>query len=152
MVIVNITKLNYLKRRKRQHLSQSGVLMQTTSCHLDYVMFLPHLKNWWLRLLKNIQMHSFKFSLMIFVCMVIKEITWINFFKCLKECWMNGINLNLEFFHFVWIQVYFWDIVGSEGLLVDLQFFCAITTMPTPTNVIKIKKLLVAIEFYWHYF
>jgi hypothetical protein len=63
-----------------------------------------------------------------------------------------ALALILKILHFVWIQMYFWDIVNSEGLLVDLQKTIAIITMPTPTNVTKIKRFLVAIEFYWHYF
>jgi hypothetical protein len=63
-----------------------------------------------------------------------------------------SLALILKNLHFVWIQVYFWDIVNSEGLLVDLQIFFAIITMPTPTNVTKIKRFIVVIEFYWHYF
>jgi hypothetical protein len=43
-------------------------------------------------------------------------------------------------------------IICHEGLLVDPRKIIAITNMPTPTNVIKIKGFLGPTDFYKRYF
>jgi hypothetical protein len=61
-------------------------------------------------------------------------------YKCLEECRINSINLNLRKCAFcVTSRVFLSHIVCSERLLVDLRKIEIITKMPTPTNVTKIK-------------
>lgn len=70
--------------------------------------------------------------------------------KCLKECRVNGISLNLKkcVFH-VKFGVLLGHLVCNEGLLVDPWNIIAIATMPTPINVTEIKRFLGITSFYW---
>ncbi len=68
--------------------------------------------------------------------------------KKLEECRLNGISFNLGKCAFcVNLGVLLGHIVCHDGLLVNPQKIIAITTMPTPTNVIEIKQFLGTIVF-----
>jgi hypothetical protein len=73
--------------------------------------------------------------------------------KCLEECRLNGISLNLEKCAFsVNLKVLFGHIVCHDGLLVDLRKITTIIIMPVPTKPIEIKQFLGGTNFYRHYF
>jgi hypothetical protein len=60
--------------------------------------------------------------------------------KCLEECRVNGISLNLEKYAFrVNLKVLLGHIVCHDGLLVDPRKITTIIIMLVPTNVIEIK-------------
>jgi hypothetical protein len=63
--------------------------------------------------------------------------------KCLKECRLNRININLEKCAFcVNLKVLLGHIVCHDSLMVDPHKIIAITVMPTPTNPMEIKRFL----------
>jgi len=63
--------------------------------------------------------------------------------KCLKECRLNRININLEKCAFcVNLKVLLGHIVCHDSLMVDPHKIIAITIMPTPTNPMEIKRFL----------
>jgi hypothetical protein len=73
--------------------------------------------------------------------------------KCLEECKLNGISLNLENCAFcVNSRILLRHIVCHDNLLVDPHKIIAITIMPTPMNPTKIKQFLGVASFYQHYF
>jgi hypothetical protein len=60
--------------------------------------------------------------------------------KCLEECRLNEININLEKCAFcVNLGVFFRHIVCLDSLLVDPHKITIIIVMLAPTNLIKIK-------------
>jgi hypothetical protein len=66
-----------------------------------------------------------------------------HFKKCMTQCRNNGINLNREKCAFcVNSRVLLGHIVCEDGLLVDPRKVNIITNMPTPTNVIELKRFL----------
>ncbi len=73
--------------------------------------------------------------------------------KCLKECRLNGISLNLDKCAFCAnSEVLLWHIVCHDSLLVDPRKITAIINMLVPTILIEIKWFLGATSFYRHYF
>jgi hypothetical protein len=73
--------------------------------------------------------------------------------KSMTQCKNNGISLNPKKCAFsVNLGVLLRHIVYEDGLLVDLRKINIITEMPTPTNVTKLKRFLVATSFYQCYF
>jgi hypothetical protein len=60
--------------------------------------------------------------------------------KCLKECRLNGISLNLEKRAFcVNSRILLGHIMCHDGSLVDPRKIITIIIMPIPTNLTKIK-------------
>jgi len=71
----------------------------------------------------------------------------------MTQCKNNGISFNPKICAFcVNSGVLFGHIVYENGLLVDRRKINIMTKMPTPTNVIKLKRFLRAPSFYRHYF
>jgi hypothetical protein len=63
-----------------------------------------------------------------------------QFFKCLKECRLNGISLNpLKCAFCVNLGVLFGHNMCHDGLLVDPRKITIIIVMLVPTNLTKIK-------------
>jgi hypothetical protein len=72
-----------------------------------------------------------------------------QFFKCLEECRLNGVSLNLEKCAFcVNLGILLGYIVCRDNLMVDPCKITTITTMLTLTNLTKIKQFLGVASFY----
>jgi hypothetical protein len=73
--------------------------------------------------------------------------------KCMTRCKNNGINFNPKKCAFcVKSGVLRRHIVCEDGPLVNPRKINIIKKMPTPTNVIKLKRFLGALSFYQRYF